>query len=241
MEIIMRKAKELKPYAANAKKHDEKQIANVANSIRRFGWQQPIVIDEHDVVVIGHCRLLAAKRLGLDEVPVTVASGLTDEEIRELRIADNKTNESPWDEDMLRIDASGLTFDGFDFDLGINVEETIESKYTSAVNLPQYEITGETPEVQTLYDDAKCRSLIMAIDGSGLSETEKAFLRIAAYRHVVFDYTKIAEFYAQASAECQKLMEQSALVIIDVENAIANGYVMMCDTIDQLCGEDTDA
>ena len=119
MEIIMRKAKELKPYAANAKKHDEKQIANVANSIRRFGWQQPIVIDEHDVVVIGHCRLLAAVRLGLDEVPVTVASGLTDEEIRELRIADNKTNESPWDEDMLRVDLDGLDFDGFDFDISI--------------------------------------------------------------------------------------------------------------------------
>lgn len=119
MEIIMRKAKELKPYAANSKKHDDKQIANVANSIRRFGWQQPIVIDEHDVVVIGHCRLLAAVRLGLDEVPVTVASGLTDEEIRELRIADNKTNESPWDEDMLRVDLDGLDFDGFDFDISI--------------------------------------------------------------------------------------------------------------------------
>ena len=125
MEIIMRKAKELKPYAANSKKHDDKQIANVANSIRRFGWQQPIVIDEHDVVVIGHCRLLAAVRLGLDEVPVTVASGLTDEEIRELRIADNKTNESPWDEDMLRVDLDGLDFDGFDFDFDIDSDISV--------------------------------------------------------------------------------------------------------------------
>lgn len=125
MEIIMRKAKELKPYAANAKKHDERQIANVSNSIRRFGWQQPIVIDDHDVVVIGHCRLLAAKQLGLDEVPVTVASGLTDEEIRELRIADNKTNESPWDEDMLRVDIDGLDFDGFDFDFDNDIDSDI--------------------------------------------------------------------------------------------------------------------
>jgi site-specific DNA-methyltransferase (adenine-specific) len=116
MEIINRATKDLVPYSMNAKVHPEEQIANVANSIRRFGWQQPIVVDDNNVVVIGHCRLLAAKRLGLREVPVTVASGLTDEEIRELRIADNKTNESAWDFEMLDRDRAGLAFDGFAFD-----------------------------------------------------------------------------------------------------------------------------
>lgn len=116
MEIINRATKDLIPYNRNAKEHPEEQIANVANSIKRFGWQQPIVIDDNDVVVIGHCRLLAAKRLGLEEVPVTVASGLTDEEIRELRIADNKTNESAWNFEMLERDRQGLEFDGFTFD-----------------------------------------------------------------------------------------------------------------------------
>ena len=117
MEIRQAPIKNLKPYEKNAKKHDAKQIANVANSIKRFGWQQPIVIDENNVVVIGHCRLLAAKKLGLKEVPVTVASGLTEDEIRELRIADNKTNESPWDFDLLAEDLDGLEFEGFDFTL----------------------------------------------------------------------------------------------------------------------------
>ena len=95
MIITYKKTAELVPYEKNAKLHDEKQIKNVANSISRFGWQQPIVIDESGVVVIGHCRLEAAKKLKLKEVPVTVASGLTEDEIKELRIADNKTNESP--------------------------------------------------------------------------------------------------------------------------------------------------
>ena len=113
----------LKPYPKNAKQHDEKQIANVANSIKRFGWQQPLVIDDAGVVVIGHCRLLAAKKLGLKTVPVTVASGLTEEEIRELRIADNKTNESPWDFELLQEDLEGLEFEGFDFDFEIPGEE----------------------------------------------------------------------------------------------------------------------
>ena len=116
MEIVMRKVSELTPYGRNAKKHDDKQIANVANSIRRFGWQQPIVVDEKGVVVIGHCRLLAAKKLKLKEVPVTVASGLTEDEVKELRIADNKTNESPWDLEMLDTELSDLDFAGFDFD-----------------------------------------------------------------------------------------------------------------------------
>ena len=119
MEIVMRKVSELTPYGLNAKKHDDKQVANVANSIKRFGWQQPIVIDEQGVVVIGHCRLMAAKKLGLKEVPVTVASGLTEDEIKELRIADNKTTESPWDLGLLAEDITGLNFDGFDFELGV--------------------------------------------------------------------------------------------------------------------------
>lgn len=117
MEIVMRKVSELIPYDKNAKTHDEKQIKNVANSISRFGWQQPIVVDENNVVVIGHCRLLAAKKLKIKEVPVTVASGLTEDEIKELRIADNKTNESPWDLGLLAEDIEGLSFDGFDFDM----------------------------------------------------------------------------------------------------------------------------
>lgn len=113
----------LKPYPKNAKQHDAKQIANVANSIKRFGWQQPIVIDRDDTVVIGHCRLLAAKKLGMKFVPVTVAGDLTEDEIRELRIADNKTNESPWDFELLADDLEGLDFDGFDFDFEIPGEE----------------------------------------------------------------------------------------------------------------------
>ena len=122
MQIVMRKVSELTPYELNAKKHDDKQVTNVANSIKRFGWQQPIVIDENGVVVIGHCRLMAAKKLKLKEVPVTVASGLTEDEIKELRIADNKTNESPWDLGLLAEDIEGLDFEGFDLDFGIDGE-----------------------------------------------------------------------------------------------------------------------
>lgn len=116
MEIINRATKDLIPYSLNAKEHPEEQIANLATSIKKFGWVQPLVVDDNDVVVIGHCRLLAAQRLGLEEVPVTVASGLTDEQIRELRIVDNRLNESSWNYELLNRDMEGLEFEGFTFD-----------------------------------------------------------------------------------------------------------------------------
>lgn len=119
MNVVYRSTDELIPYERNQKKHDDKQVQNVANSIKRFGWVSPIVIDAKDVVVIGHCRLLAAKKLGLDKVPTLCVDDLTEDEVRELRIVDNKTNESPWDFEMLNIDAAELDFEGFDFDFDI--------------------------------------------------------------------------------------------------------------------------
>ena len=116
MVIVERNIDELIPYSQNAKKHDERQIRNVANSIKRFGWRQPVVVDNDGVIVIGHCRVLAAKELGLDKVPVTVADDLTEDEIKELRIADNKTNESPWDFGKLEEELATLSIAGFDME-----------------------------------------------------------------------------------------------------------------------------
>ena len=116
----------VKPYARNAKKHDETQIANVAESIKQFGWQQPIVCDADGVIIIGHCRLLAAKKLGLKKVPVKTVDNLSDEQVKKLRALDNKLNESDWDFDLLAEDIGELDFSGFDIDWGLpeNEEET---------------------------------------------------------------------------------------------------------------------
>ena len=105
---------ELLPYQRNQKDHPEEQVRNLANSLRRFGWRQPVVIDERNVIVIGHGRVLGAKMLGLTEVPVVSAADLTEDEIRELRIVDNKTNESTWNE-YFQEDVQELSFEGFDF------------------------------------------------------------------------------------------------------------------------------
>lgn len=112
----MRRLAELVPYAANAKKHDARQVANVAESIRQFGFVQPVVVDRDGVIVIGHCRALAAEKLGMVELPCVCVDDLTPEQVNALRLVDNKTNESPWDLDLLADELPGLDLSGFDLE-----------------------------------------------------------------------------------------------------------------------------
>lgn len=132
MQIIQKKLADIVPYANNTKKHDETQIKNVAESIKKYGWVQPIVIDNDGTIVIGHCRALAAERLGIEEVPCVVVSDLTEDEINALRIVDNKTNESPWDFDLLSAELPEIDLSDFDFDFGIEYEEEeTETEYSA--------------------------------------------------------------------------------------------------------------
>ena len=105
------------------------------------------------------------------------------------------------------------------------------SKYSNKVEAPIYKPRGKKPHLLELYNKGKADRLIREIGRSGLPDDEKAFLIISAYRHIVFNYEKIADYYAQASSEMQDLMEKSALVIIDFEQAIEWGFVKLCDDI----------
>ena len=128
MKIENIKISEIKPYSKNAKKHDAKQIDAVAKSIKRFGWASPVAIDKNNELIIGHCRILAAQKLGIAEVPTLRMEGLSDDEVKALRLADNKLNESDWDMGLAIEELKGLSdemFDltGFDKDLLIEPDE----------------------------------------------------------------------------------------------------------------------
>jgi hypothetical protein len=115
----------IKPYKNNAKKHPKEQVDNIAKSIEVYGFRQPIVVDKDGVIIIGHGRYLAAKQLGKTEVPVHCAADLPPKKARELRLLDNKLNESEWDYDLLKLDMDGLDFGGMDLDWGkTEIEET---------------------------------------------------------------------------------------------------------------------
>lgn len=122
MDIKNIAVKDLIPYEKNTKKHDDVQINNVVESIKQYGFVQPIVIDKNNVVVIGHCRLLAAKKLKMADAPCVCVEDLTEEQVKALRIVDNKSNESPWDFDFLADELADLDLSDFDFDFGIDAD-----------------------------------------------------------------------------------------------------------------------
>lgn len=108
------------------------------------------------------------------------------------------------------------------------------NKYTQEINAPQYKPSGKSVSISQLGDSKKYRELMNKISTSNVTEEEKLFLQFAATRHIVFNYSKIADYYATASSEMQELMEDSALVIIDFDDAIANGYAKLNKAISDI-------
>ena len=138
MNIIKMKVEDLIPYINNPR-NNENAVDKVASSISEFGFKNPIFVDKNNVVVNGHTRLLASKKLGLKEVPVIVIDDLTDTQIKAFRIADNKVSEyASWDEELLKLeleqleemnfDLDAVNIDYSDFDLEIELEDTEEEE-----------------------------------------------------------------------------------------------------------------
>lgn len=122
LNIVYKNIKELKPYKKNAKKHSKEQVEQIANSIKEFGFTQPVIIDKNNCVVAGHGRILGAKKAGLKQVPTVMLEDLTEEQIKAYRLVDNKLNESEWDFSLLDEELEDLIGDmnmdlfGFDED-----------------------------------------------------------------------------------------------------------------------------
>jgi hypothetical protein len=106
-----------------------------------------------------------------------------------------------------------------------------QQKYSTKIEAPIYEPKNVKPFILELYNNKKYNRLIKEINLSKLSDDEKSFLLVAATRHTIFNYEKIADYYSHATIEMQNLMEKSGLVIIDFEKAIEYGYVKLCDDI----------
>lgn len=107
-KIVLRAVKDLIPYEANAKLHDKTQVAKLAEEIRRRGWDVPIVVDKHGVIIKGHGRRLAAIELGLEQVPVLVRYDLNPEQVRAARLADNRVAMGDYDSELLKVELMEL-------------------------------------------------------------------------------------------------------------------------------------
>lgn len=125
---------DVKPYANNPRDND-RAVEALAKSIKSFGWQQPIVVDKNMVVIVGHTRLKAAKKLGAEKVPVVIAENLTDEQAKAYRLADNKTGENAvWDNKKLLEELS--SFDTKDLFTGFKTSEIFEDVLDEQDNSP---------------------------------------------------------------------------------------------------------
>ena len=244
---------ELIPYARNSRTHSDSQVSKIASSIKEFGFLNPVLIDLDNGIIAGHGRVMAAQKLGLKEVPVLQIGHLSDTQKRAYIIADNRLAlDAGWDEEMLRVEFAELADNGFnleltgfelgqieDIDSGVFGDERKmdEDKYTAKLETPIYEIKGENPTIQELYNNDKTGNLVEKILKTNMPDDVKGFLMAAATRHTVFNYEKIAEFYARQDADIKSLMEESALVIIDYNKAIENGYVKLTKELMRLSGE----
>ena len=128
LKVVYRQVADLIPYARNARTHSDDQVAEIAASIKEYGWTNPILTDGENGIIAGHGRLMAARKLGMDEVPTIDIIGLTDTQKRALILADNKMAlNASWDEDILKLEFAELEKEGFELSkTGFSDEEIRE-------------------------------------------------------------------------------------------------------------------
>lgn len=232
----------------NYRKHNQKNKDLIRKSLEECGTGRSIVIDNEDEIIAGNGVYEQAQALNIpikivetdgSELVVVKRTDLQtdDDKRKKLAVMDNSTSDtSEFDLQLLSEDFENYMLE----EMGIDVPEVEveEEVYTTKVNIPQYDIEGTDVTVNELYDDSKQKNLLEEIENSNLSDKEKEFLKCASYRHIIFDYRNIAEFYAKASPECQMLMENSALIIIDYDDAIKNGYTTLSAKVQEVFEDD---
>lgn len=222
----------------NHRKHPEKQRQVVAASIEELGFIKSVIVNRvTGHIVDGHERVMQALGVG-DQTMIDVeyVELSPDDEKKALLILDASSELAEIDASQLDTLVSDCAFDSsFLNDFAKETLESIadlstddDSPYTRKIEAPVYVPRGDKPKVSELTDKEKYKTLVDEIQNAGIEDQEiKSFLLAAASRHIVFDFENIAEFYAHASKPIQQLMEKSALVVVDLDDAIANGYCQL--------------
>jgi len=249
MQIEKMKLADLRPASYNPRIDLEpgmEEFEKLKSSIQEFGFVDPPIFNKRTGNLVGgHQRVAVAQHLAqYDEIEVSVVD-LPLKKEKALNVALNKIS-GKWDEEKLSILLTEIESDveltGFGTD---EINELLESSvdheeniYTDKIEIPHYQITDEQPSIDELFDNQKTSDLIKEIETHEIPPDVEYFLVYAAFRHLVFDYGKIAEYYAHADKEIQELFERSALVIVDFNNAIADGYVRLNQTLEELRDKD---
>lgn len=236
----MSKISDLIPDDKNYNLGNEAGNAMIEKSLRNLGAGRSILIDKNNRIIAGNKTVENAAAIGLENLQIVESDGtkiiavkrtdidLDSKKGRELALADNATSKANivWNHENLKDDWGDDELKGW----GIEGETGIEDDdfYTKNITAPTYTPSEEKPKFEQLVNREKAEDFIKIInENSELTGEEKEFLTIAAFRHYVFDYGKIADFYAHSPKHVQEIMEKLALVIIDFKQAIEGGYVKL--------------
>ena len=243
MEIVYRKLSDIKPNPKNPRKSTPDDIQELAQSIKDnmdFFEARPILLSDRTgklVIIGGEQRYKAAKSLGMKKAPTILFSGLSEEREDEIMNRDN-THAGVWDEAKLKswsndqLASWGVPEDVWETEK--EKDNSLVNPYSTKLTSPIYEIRGDYPGEEEIINTEKVDALLAEINKSNVPEKVKKLLRISAYRHAVIDFELMAEYYAHAPKDVQELMEHNALVIIDYEDAIANGFVKLRKDMDEI-------
>ena len=148
MKIELADINTIKPYPNNPRKLSDIAIEKVSKSIKEFGFRQPIVVDKDRIIVVGHTRYRASKKLGYKQVPITIAENLTKEQINAYRIADNRTNEeAKWDDELLKMELKELDYKDFDLKMtGFDDKQINDLLFDEKQGLTDDDAVPDTPE-----------------------------------------------------------------------------------------------
>lgn len=231
----------------NWRTHPRAQQDALKGALDQVGWVQQVLVNQRTGhLVDGHMRVQLALRHGAPTVPVTYLDLSEEEEGLVLASLDPISAMAGRDDEQLRQLLAEISFDSQELEAAITAatglpdEKEDEERYTDVVQPPHYEPTGERHAISDLYDQTRAQELRRQISAADLPDDVRAFLYAATGRHVVYHYQRIADWYAQTTPEIQRLMEASALVILDPDDAMARGYAKLKATLMELEEGDRD-
>lgn len=243
------KKQEIKFDKRNYRKHNDENKRVIKKSLEELGAGRSIVIDNEGEIIAGNGVYEQAQKLGIktkivetdgSELVVVKRTDLAtgDDKRKKLALADNAASDtSEWADELLREDWTKEALAEF----GVKIKGFSENDYSRKIEVPIYEPTSEVaPDVTDCVNADKYYGLIKEIDDADISDEDKGLLRLAAARHIIFDYKNIAERYAHADKKTQELYERSALVIIDFQKAIENGFIVLTDRLMDTIQDDED-
>lgn len=222
----------------NWRLHPDHQKQALEGVLDEVGWVQQIIVNHNNQTVVdGHLRVSLALQRGETAIPVTYIDVTDEEESLILASLDPLAAMAGTDSDQLdallrEVETDNEAINQMLAELQESASPVDDNRYTREIEAPIYEPSGDCPALSSMFDRQRTEALEEAIEAAeDVTDEEKHFLRVAAQRHTVLHFGRIADYYSHASPAMQALMEESALVIIDYDRAIELGFVQLAESI----------